>query len=148
MRLGQRDGDADPGEHAVDDGRRDHQGAAGDLEVAQRQLYDPGAGGRETDGLPAQLLDQAEDHHGEAGGRTGDLQRGTRQQAGDDPARDGADQARDDRSPRGEGDAQRKRDGDQEDDEGGREVAAEIHGVRVTIANARGCQRTMAPAPG
>ena len=92
MQLGERDGDTDTGEHAVDDRRGDDEGAAGYLEITEQKLHQARTGGRETDRLPAQLLDESKDDYRESGSGTRDLQRRTRQEAGDDASGDGANQ--------------------------------------------------------
>ena len=56
MQLGKGDGDADTSQHAVDHRRGDDKGAAGYLEVTEQELHQARTGGRETDGLPAQLI--------------------------------------------------------------------------------------------
>ena len=127
VQLGEGDGDANTGQHAVHHRRGDDEGAARHLEVAEKKLHQAGAGGRETDGLPAQLLHESEDDDRQAGSRTGNLQRRAGQKAGDDAAGDGADQAGDHRCAGSQGDTQRKRDRHQEDDQGGGEVATDVH---------------------
>ena len=75
MQLSESDGDADTGQHAVDHRRRDDQGAASHIEITEKELDEAGAGGRETDGLPAQLIHQAEDDDRQTSSRPGNLQR-------------------------------------------------------------------------
>ena len=127
MRLGERDGNADARQHAMDDRGRDHQGSAGHLEEPQQELDGAGAGGGQADDLPAELLHEPEDDDRQAGRGAGNLQRRAGEKTRDDAAGDRADQTGDDRGAGGEGDSQRQRHGDQEDDEGGRQVAAEVH---------------------
>ena len=106
MQLGERDGDADAGEHAMDDGRGDDKGAAGHLKITEEKLHQARTGGRQADRLPAQLLDESKNDYRESGGRARDLQRRTRQETGDDASGDGANQTGDHRSSGSQGDAQ------------------------------------------
>jgi len=127
VQLGEGDGDADAGEHAMDHRRGDDEGAARHLKVTEEELNKASTGGRQTDRLPAELIHESEDDDRQAGSRTGNLQRRAGQKSGDDAAGDGSDQAGDHRGSGRQGDAQRKRHRHQEDYQGGGKVATQIH---------------------
>lgn len=115
VQLGERDGHADSGESAVDDGGADGEGTARRPQRAQQDLKEPGPDGDRAGGAPAVDLDQLGCDHGQPGGRATDLERGAAEQSGDDAADRGGDEAGLQRGVHGDGEAKRHGDGEQED---------------------------------
>ena len=70
----QSDGHTDAGEHGVHHDRRDGQCGAGDPAQAEQDLQQARTNGDQAGHLPAELVDDLGHHHGQAGGRTADLQ--------------------------------------------------------------------------
>src|SRR5690606_31539786 len=124
VHLGDGDGDADAGEHAVHDRGADGERAAGHPQAAQAQLGEAGEDGDGAGGAPAVALNEVGGDDGESGGRTADLEGGTAEQSGDETADGGGDQAGLERRAGGEGDAEGQGEGDEEDRDRGRHVGA------------------------
>jgi hypothetical protein len=143
VQLRERDRQADPGEHAVHHGGWDGVDEAGDAEHPEGDLQQPRPDGDETGDLPAEPDHQLRDHHGETGGRPGDLQGRAAEQPGHDRADDRGDEARHDRRPRGECDAERERHRDEEHDDRRAEVgpqALETCAGRGVLGGPFGCR--------
>ena len=118
MQLSQCDGDADAGQHAVDDGRRDREADAGNAGAAEGHLDEATQHDRSADQAPvAELLDQTEDDRRQPCRRACNLKGRSSDQACDDAAHDAGDQTCHDRSAGGERDAERQGYGDEEDDQ-------------------------------
>ncbi|MCY1238900.1 hypothetical protein D9M72_516600 [compost metagenome] len=128
MQLLQHNGDADAREHGMDHHRCDGQRDAAHPCQSEQCLEHAGCRGDGAGDGPAELFDQAGNDHGQSGGGSTDLQRGTTQAAGDDPAHGGGDQAGHDRGAGGGRDSQRQRDGHQEHHQRRRQVPAEPGG--------------------
>ena len=122
MQLGDGDGDADPGEHAVHDGGADGEGAAGHAQAAQAELGEAGEDGDGAGRPPAVALDEVGGDDGESGGRSAHLERGTAEPPGDQSAHGRGDEAGLEGGAGGEGDAQGQGQGDQEDRDRGRHI--------------------------
>ena len=125
VELAEDDGDPDRGEHGTDHGRGDCQGVAPEPGGTEHDLEETGHQGDRAGRLPPELGHRLGDDDGEAGGRAADLQWGAAEEAGDDAARRSGDQACGDRCTGGDGDAERERHGDEEDDQRGRYVEAD-----------------------
>jgi hypothetical protein len=122
VQLGDGDGDADPGEHAVHDGGADGESATGHAQAAQAELRETGEDGDGAGRPPAVALDEVGGHHGESGGGSAHLERGAAQPPGDQSADGGGDEAGLQRGAGREGDAQGQGQGDQEDRDRGRHI--------------------------
>ncbi len=124
VQLGDGDGDADAGEHAVHDGRAHRERRARHAQAAQAQLGQPGEHGDGAGRTPPVALDEVGGDHGESGGGAADLERTAADPSGDDAAHRGGDEAGLEGRPGGQGDAQGEGQGDQEDRDRGRDVGA------------------------
>ncbi len=122
VELGDGDGDADAGEHAVHDRGADGECRAGHAQVGQSQLGEAGEDGDGAGGAPAVLVDEVGGDDGETGRRAADLEGGAAQAPGDEAADGGGDEAGLEWGVGGEGDAQGQGEGDQEDRDGGRQI--------------------------
>jgi len=125
VQLRQRDRDADAGEHAVHDRRRDRRGVAADAEEPEADLQQPGAHRDHARRLPSEPGHELGDDDRQAGGGPGDLQRRPAEKPGDHTTDDGGDEPGHDRRTGRQRDAERQRDGDEEDDDGGGHIGAQ-----------------------
>ncbi|GAA3093152.1 hypothetical protein GCM10020001_005770 [Nonomuraea salmonea] len=114
VELGERDDDADAGQHAVHDGGRDGERGPRRLERAEQHLDAARQDGDEAGGLPAVGVHEPGDDHGEAGRRAADHEGRAAEQARDDAAHGGGDQPGGERRAGGHGDAQGQGHGDEE----------------------------------
>lgn len=155
VQLGDGDGDADAGEHAVHDGGADGEGGARHAQTAETQLGESGEDGDGACRPPAVALDEVGGDHGQAGRGAADLERRTADPPGDDPADGGGDETGLEGCAGGEGDAEGQRQGDQEDrDRGGhiraRDAEAAVRGRRGAVGrvDALGARRVVGAGGG
>ena len=125
MNLLQRNGDTDSGQHRMHHHRGDGQCVARNLAEPQQYLHCSRTHGNEACQSPTELVDQLRDHDGEAGRWATHLQRRPTQGARENASDNGGDEARHDRRARGDGNTDRQRDGDEKDDQRGRNVVSE-----------------------
>ncbi len=93
MRLGDGDGDADAGEHAVHDRGTHGEGAARHAQTAEPQLDESGEDGDGAGDAPAVLVDEIGGDDREPRRRSAHLERGAAEPSGDEPAHRRGDQA-------------------------------------------------------
>ncbi|CAM5708100.1 hypothetical protein SALBM217S_05775 [Streptomyces griseoloalbus] len=124
VRLGDGNGDADAGEHAVHDRGTHGEGAARHAQTAEPQLDESGEDGDGAGDAPAVLVDEVGGDDREPRRRSAHLERGAAEPSGDEPAHRRGDQAGLEGRARGERDAEGQGEGDEEDRDGGREVGA------------------------
>ncbi len=114
VQLPEDDGQPDTAEHAVHDRGRDRDRRAGDAADREQDLYHARGDGHRAGDPPSIAGHQARDDDRQPCRGAADLQRGTAERAGDDPADHGGDETGGDRRARGDRDAQRQRHRDQE----------------------------------
>ena len=124
VQLGDGDGDADAGEHAVHDRGADGERGAGHAQAAQAELGESGEDGDGAGRAPSVAVDQVGGDDREPGGGPAHLERGAAEPAGDESADGGGDESRLERGAGGEGDAEGQRQGDQEDGDRGGQIGA------------------------
>ena len=125
VELRGEDQHADAGQHAVDHRRRDGAEPLAELAQAGDELDEAGEQHDDADHLEAELLDELQHEHREAGGRAAHLQRRAGDGADDDAADDAGDDAGRRRHAGGDRDAHAQRQRHEEDDDGRQEVATE-----------------------
>jgi hypothetical protein len=125
--LLQHDDDADRGQHSLDDGRGKEVAEHAGPQQAKTHLQQPGQEHGEQEGLEAaEHPDGVEHDDRESGRRSGNAERRAAGGPHDDAADDPREQTGVERRPAGERDAQAQRQSDEEDDDAGREVLANV----------------------
>ena len=115
--MAQHDQQADAGEHAVHDGRRDRAKPVTDTQRTGDNLERAGKKDDKAQGHNALFLHDFENEHGEARRRSADLQGRASQKTDDDAADDSGHKTGFRRHPRSDGNAHAERQCYQEDDQ-------------------------------